>query len=63
VLEYGKTPSLTKTTEIDIAANCKRYFSFIDTMHCGLPTPQHAGKRRDPEQKKNTLFIPSKGHI
>jgi hypothetical protein len=59
VLEATKRPSLTKTTEIHIAANRKRFF--IDPA-LGDPS-QHAGKRRDTEQTKNTLFIPCKGQI
>jgi hypothetical protein len=60
VLEFIKRPSLTKTTETTIAANCKRIF--IDPTCCGLPS-QLAGQRRDPGQRKNTLFIPCKGQV
>jgi hypothetical protein len=52
LLESIKRPSLTKTTEITITASPMRIF--IDPTHWG--PPQHAGKRRDTEQRKNTLF-------
>jgi hypothetical protein len=54
-LEFVKRPSLTKTTETAIAAKCMRIF-IIPTCW-GLPS-QHAGQRRDPEQRKYTVFIP-----
>jgi hypothetical protein len=56
LLEFVKRPSLTKTTEIAIAENCMRIF-LIDSTCWGHPS-QHAGQRRDPEQRKNTLVIP-----
>ena len=46
--------SFTKATETAITANRKRIF--IDPT-CGQPSSQHAGQKRDPEQRKNTLFI------
>jgi hypothetical protein len=56
VLEFVKRPLLTKNAEnAAIAANCVRIF--IDPTCWGLPS-QHADQRRDPEQRKNTLFIP-----
>jgi hypothetical protein len=60
VLEFIKRPSLTKTTEIAIAPNHMRIF--IDPTFWG-PLSQHGGQRRDPEERKNTLFIPCKGQI
>jgi hypothetical protein len=57
MLEFVKRPSLTKTTYIIIAANCKRIF--IIPTYWGSSS-QHAGQRRDPEQRK-TLFISCKG--
>jgi hypothetical protein len=61
MLEFVKRPSLRKTTETTIAANCMRIF-IIPTCW-GLPYP-HAGQRIDTEQRKNTFFLYlSKGHI
>ena len=37
--------------------HCKPQEVFIDPTCCG-PLSQHAGQRRDTEQRKNTLFIP-----
>ena len=45
---------LTRITETTIAAKHMRIF--IDPTCWRLPS-QHAGQRRDPEQRKNTLFI------
>jgi hypothetical protein len=59
-LESVKRPSLIKTTETTIAANCMMIF--IDPT-CWGPPSQHTGQRRDPEQTKNILFIPCKGQI
>jgi hypothetical protein len=53
LLEFVKRPSLTKTAETAITENSMRIF--IDPTCWGLPS-QHAGQRRDPEQRKNTLF-------
>jgi hypothetical protein len=36
--------------------HCKRMRVFIDST-CWGPSSQHAGQRRDPEQRKNTHFI------
>jgi hypothetical protein len=56
LLEFFKRPLLTKNTEtMAIAVNHIRIF-IIPTCW-GLPS-QHAGQRRDQEQRKNTLFIP-----
>jgi hypothetical protein len=55
LLEFIKRPSLTKATETTITEKYKRFF-IIPT--CWGPSSQHAGQRRDPEQRKNTLFIP-----
>jgi hypothetical protein len=61
MLEFVKRPLLTRTTETaTIAANCMRIF--IDPTCWGLPF-QHAGQRRDPEQRKNTLLYLCKGQI
>jgi hypothetical protein len=60
MLEFVKRPSLTKFTETAITAN--RMTIFIDPT-CWGPPSQLTGKRRDPEQRKNTLFIPCKGQI
>ena len=60
LLESVKRPSLTKTTETAIAANGKRFLLLFQNVG---DSPQHAGKRRDPEQRKDILFIPCKGHI
>jgi hypothetical protein len=57
---FFKRLSLTKTTETAIAANHMRIF--IDPT-CWGPSSQHAGQRRDPAQRKNTLFIPCNGQI
>ena len=61
LLVSDKRPSLTKTRQANMAANRKRFFFFL-IQRVGDP-PQHAGKRRDPDQTKNTLFIPCKGQI
>jgi hypothetical protein len=63
LLESAKRPSLTKTRETEIAANCKRVFFLIDPTPCPHLHPQHTGKRKDPEQTKNTLFIACKGQV
>jgi hypothetical protein len=56
MLKFVKRPLLRKNAETAaIAANHMRIF--IDPTCWGLPS-QHAGQRRDPEQRKNTLFIP-----
>ena len=55
MLESVKRPSLTKTTETSIAENRKRFF-IIPT--CWGPSSQDAGQRKDPEERKNTLFMP-----
>jgi hypothetical protein len=61
LLEFVKRPSLPKITEITIAANCMRIF-IIPTCW-GHPLSGHRPEERDPEQRKNTLFIPCKGQI
>jgi hypothetical protein len=51
-----KRPLLTRTTET-AAITAKRMRIFIDLTCWGLPS-QHAGQRRDQEQREDTLFIP-----
>jgi hypothetical protein len=54
-LEFIKRPSLAKTIETAIVTNRMRIF--IDPTCWGLPS-QQADQKRDPEQRKITLFIP-----
>ena len=72
MFESAKRPSLTKITKIDIDENCKRFVCLFVCLvgwlvlllfQCIGDPPRHAGKRRDPKQRKNTLFIPCKGQI
>jgi hypothetical protein len=52
----SKRPLLKKTTETATIA-AKHMRIFIDPTCWGLPF-QHTSQRRNPEQRKNTLFIP-----
>jgi hypothetical protein len=61
LLEFTERPSLTKTPEIKIAANCKK---FIDPMHWASPTTtKHTGKRKDPKRTRMHFLYLARGRF
>ena len=56
----SKDPHSQSPPRLPLLQTAGRFF--IDPTSWGLPS-QHAGQRRDPEQRKNTHFIPCKGQI
>jgi hypothetical protein len=55
MLELAKKPSLTKTTETNIAANCKRFL--IDPKHWGPPLSMEARGETPIKQRTHFLYL------